>query len=296
MNRPLLQTCLGWFGGWQRACGLLLNMAAGAFFRLYKLDQRGVPDSDSASYCLDARLFYAGGKLLAHKWGLYNKETTDDILRYLALRAQSSYGKPGDAFFRATTMWIFGDTLGAAHLALAIFGIATIPVLFLFSQRLFQNVWVSLTAAGLLAISHGHVEYSRGLKSETDGAFFLLLAVWCYYEGALQRARPLSSYRRIWIAGLLAGQAFACKNRLVFIPPLFALFIAAEFILLRREMFECVVNFTRLLTGFLIMVVVWEFPYHFAMLAAKNAGFDVRALHTFWDSLVRRNETAGVAD
>ena len=243
--------------------------------------------ADTASYILDGRMWLAGAKLVAHQCGLYQSESPQQILNYLALHTSfqtycSYSGKPMNAVLRAVAMAISGDTANTSDWAMALVGIATLPVFFFFVRRLFQDVKIALIATALLSISQIHVQYSRGEKSEVDSGLFLLLALWCYYEAAMQ---PTQAARWTWGSGLLVGLAFTSNNRFVFAPPMFFLIAAAEAYLLRHSVRQVAGNFARVLAGFIVMLVLWELPYHWALLAAKHAGIIIQPFWTFWESI-----------
>ena len=74
---------------------------------------------------------------------------------------------------------------------------------------------VAIPAAVLLAISGQHLVYSREPLVEADGLFFATLAALVYL-----RAR---GGRGLLAAGVLWGVAFACNNRLSYLPAVFVL-------------------------------------------------------------------------
>ena len=261
----------------------------GAIFRLYGLHDRGVIAADTASYVMESRLWLAGLKLLALRFGFSHAESTQDVLRYISLHAHSfGSGKAAHDFFRAVAMYLTDDSIGSSHLAVAVFGILTIPVLFLLVRRLFQDERLALTAAALLAISPGHVAYSRGFKSEADCMFFFILGIWCLYEGAIRRNEP-HSVRWTWGAGILIGIGYACSNRTVFILPCcLAIIIVSEALHWKRSWWSVALLYARFLCGFAAVLVFWELPYHVAMLACKSAGIGDQWFSTCWESILGR--------
>lgn len=241
---------------------------------------------DEATTILHARQWLGSGKLLAHRLGLYKRETTQEILIYITRRGWCRRdAHVGNAVIRAVGLCVFGDTAYGSALPLAILGILTVPILAVFAWRMFGDWRLSLIAASLLALSPAHVGYSRGLKSEADSTFFLLLALWCYWEGIVRYGKD-EAPRWIWISGLLASMALACDGRLVNIPLLFFLMAIGEKVSLRRPILVAAANYARVLAAIAVMVVFWELPYHWAMLAAREAGISFKDIYTYWDGLV----------
>jgi hypothetical protein len=273
--------------------GLLMLMAVGGFFRFYDLDRQGMYFVDDGNMILDARLWFAAGKLLANDWGLYRSESKEQILHYISERAQSGYSaKPAHFFWRAVGLAAFGDTVGSSDKPVALLGWLTIPVVFFFSRRIFGDDKLALLAAALLALSPSHIQYSRGQRCEADSTLIVLLTVWLCFETA-RRPSLLQAYRWAWISGLMGGLAFAWNSRWVVIPPMF-LATAVSFAVLEKMPFVTAAGLgLRFLCGFALMLVAWELPFHWAMLAARLAGVDLRDIHTFWDGLLVRFRAYG---
>ena len=263
----------------------------GAFLRLYHLRQRGPINGDEASTILHARQWMACGKLFLQRFGFYKAQTQQELLNYINLHGWCAYdAKAANAFFRAIGLWLFGDTVYGATLPIAILAILTIPILFFFTQRLVADFRVSLAAALLLAISPSGVFYGRGFKAEADSMLFLLLALWCYYEGS-QRYAQLHSPRWIWASGWLTGIAVSCNGRAADFPTIFLLLILAEKIYLRRPFLTAVGNYIRILAGISMVMVFWELPYHWAMVTARESGLSFNnQFYTYWEALLIRRE------
>ena len=263
----------------------------GAFLRLHHLSQRGPINGDEATTILHARQWMACGKLFAQKFGFYKAQTQQELLNYINLHGWSAYdAKAANAFFRAIGLWLFGDTVYGATLPIAILAILTIPVLFFFTQRLLADFRVSLVAAMLLAISPSGVFYGRGFKAEADSMLFLLLALWCYYEGS-QRYRQPHAPRWIWASGWLTGIAVSCNGRAVDFPAIFLLIILAEKFSLRRPILAALGNYFRILAGISMVLVFWELPYHWAMVTARETGLSFNSqFYTYWEALLIRRE------
>ena len=271
---------------------LLIITLVGAFFRLYRLDQRGMLFVDEGCYLVESRLHLAGAKLLMHQLGLYKAEDSRQILDYIALRTFSHVSaKPMHAAFGALGLWLFGDSIRSVLLISAIFGILSIPFLFFFTQRLFQDIRISLLSAGILAISPWHISYCRSWWSEVPGILLMWVAVWCYYEAALRAGTP-ASHRWMWTSGIVGGLSFTCNTRWLFLPLVFFFFMTVEKFLFRRPVGLTIANAARFLAGFVLILLLWEIPYHWALVAQKTSGMRMQPFYTFWETLGLRMKYA----
>ena len=267
---------------------LLLVTFIGAFFRLYRLEARGMPLLDESTYLIESRLMFGGAKLLAHKWGLYNAESTHQILEYIGRHTFSHVSiKPLQAMLGALAIGIFGDSPYSALLVPALFGILTIPVLYYTTRRLFQDELVALMAAAFIAVSPWHMTYSRANWDEIPGVLLMWVAIWCCYEG-LRCSSPLAACRWMWSTGLMAGASFVYNTRWLFLPPLFAAMLAIEAIYNRRPIRAVILNFVRIFVGFGLVIIICELPYHWALVEQKNSGLQMRPFYTFWETLAMR--------
>ena len=92
---------------------------------------------------------------------------------------------------------VFGEAEWAVRLPAALFGIATVPVLF-WLARLASSRWVSLGAALLLATSYHHTFFSQNARGYSAYLFFTLLSTGLLIRG-LTEDRP-----RLWLLYMLA--------------------------------------------------------------------------------------------
>jgi 4-amino-4-deoxy-L-arabinose transferase-like glycosyltransferase len=121
----------------------------------------------------------------------------DEDLSSLAVKAILEKGIPelpsgmiylrGGAFLYlcAASAQLLGFSELSLRLPAALFGIAQIPLAFVFARVLF-NARVGLLAAGLIAISIWDVEFSRYARFYTPFAFFYVLTVLCIWRYRVQ--------------------------------------------------------------------------------------------------------------
>ncbi|HYW89395.1 MAG TPA: glycosyltransferase family 39 protein [Chloroflexota bacterium] len=117
--------------------------------------------------------------------------------------------KPGHAVLLAIAILLLGKTVLAGALVSALAGMGAVAATYAIG-RAGWNRRVAVVAAVLLAISGQHLVYSREPLVEADGLLFATL-------GALVYLRA-ESYGGLVVAGALYGVAFACNNRLSYLP------------------------------------------------------------------------------
>jgi hypothetical protein len=124
--------------------------------------------------------------------------------------------KPGQAVLLAIAMLLLGPTTLAAGLVPALAGLGTVVV----TGAIGCTGWnrrVGIVAAFLLAISAEHLVYSREPLVESTGLFFATLASFFYLRRLVQPER-FEDRRTLLLVGVLVGSAFACNNRLLYLP------------------------------------------------------------------------------
>lgn len=85
---------------------------------------------------------------------------------------------------------VMGLNVLAVRLPSALFGIATIIVIYLLGKKVFKNEYIGLLSALLLAISPWHLQYSRGAWETNVATFFIALGVLLFLHG-LERPKTL---------------------------------------------------------------------------------------------------------
>jgi hypothetical protein len=114
---------------------------------------------------------------------------------------------------------IFGDAPWSLRLPALIFGVATIPALYLFARE-FVGRSEALLACLLLAVSYHHVWFSQNARGYSAAAFFTLLCSWLLLRG-LRRgkgsdfawyglAAALSAYTHLTMVFVVVAHAMAC--------------------------------------------------------------------------------------
>lgn len=114
---------------------------------------------------------------------------------------------------------IFGDESWSLRLPALIFGVATVPVLYLFARE-FVGRTEALLACLLLAVSYHNVWFSQNARGYTAVAFFTLLCSWLLLRG-LRRGKAsdfvwygltsaLGAYTHLTMVFVVVAHAMAC--------------------------------------------------------------------------------------
>lgn len=113
----------------------------------------------------------------------------------------------------------FGDSAWAARLPAAVFGVATVPVLYLLGREATSR-FEAVLASALLAVSYHHVWFSQNARGYSMLAFFSVAATWLLLRGlredrwapfvAYGVAIGLGVYTHLTMVFLVVGHALAC--------------------------------------------------------------------------------------
>lgn len=91
------------------------------------------------------------------------------------------YNQPALISYQTIVSWrLLGENLWAPRLFNILFGVLSIPIIYLISNLLFNNVYLSLFSSLLLAIMPLAVFFSRNLQPESAAFFFMLLGNFFY--------------------------------------------------------------------------------------------------------------------
>ncbi|MEI8359853.1 MAG: glycosyltransferase family 39 protein, partial [Deltaproteobacteria bacterium] len=101
------------------------------------------------------------------------------------------------------SMALLGESAWSVRLPAALFGVATVPMLYLLARRIAPRT-ESLASAAILAVAYHHVWFSQNARGYTAVAFFTVFGLW-----ALLRAVETGRMRDFALYGLGTGLA-AC--------------------------------------------------------------------------------------
>ncbi len=181
----------------------------GVVFRLYGLGSNGIFFYDEALYLnhsLPGLEFFSRMRLVG----------ADDILKaFLAyLQFPLNFTKPvwilivdSRYLFTHLTDWDY------AKYAACSFGIATLPLAFLFAKRFFNSYQIACLSTAILALLPAHVFYSRLGLQEACSTFLVLAGFYCYLF-------PREFGKRTFVAGLFFALAYLANYRLIILPVL----------------------------------------------------------------------------
>lgn len=155
---------------------------------------------------------------------LTGKDQYGEFLPMFA-RTFGAYNESLYRFVTVISVWLFGLTEFAVRLPAAIFGILTIPAIYLLAKELFDKN-VAVLAAFLLTISPWHVQFSRVGFRAILLPFFVCWGL-CFFFWGLRKPRYLLGSATMFAIGLYTYAAAR-----VFIP----LFLVALVWLYRHEL------------------------------------------------------------
>lgn len=158
---------------------LFLIILISGFLRIYNLNS--FPTGLNAD---EAAIGYNAYSLLQT-----GKDEYGEVLP-LSFKSFGDY-KPGLYFyFVLPFVAIFGLNEWAVRLPSALFGIATIVLVFFLSRKIFKNELVALISALFLAISPWHLHFSRGGWETNAATFFITLGIYLLIK-ALENSKWL---------------------------------------------------------------------------------------------------------
>ncbi|MFM7144136.1 MAG: glycosyltransferase family 39 protein [Alphaproteobacteria bacterium] len=116
------------------------------------------------------------------------------------------------------SMMAFGDGAWSARLPAMLFGVATVPALWLLGRAVASRA-EALAAAGILAVSYHHVWFSQNARGYTATAFFAVLCAWLLVRGVASGSRRdfvayglatmLAAYTHLTMVFVSIGHAMA---------------------------------------------------------------------------------------
>ena len=154
-------------------------------------------------------------------------------------------------YFMAPFLWLFNYNPVGPAVMVALFGVATVWLIYKFCSDLF-NKRVGLIAALLYAISPLVIAYSRSSWNPNPLPFFSLLSLFTLYKGIVKK-----SYKLIFASGILLGismQLHYLAMFLAFIIFLYILFteIFVERFNLKKLLLSLIKKYSLVLSGFVI--------------------------------------------
>ncbi len=180
---------------------------------------------------------------------------------------------------------IFGENNVAMRLPSAIFGIASVYLIFLLGTALFSTT-AGLVAAGLLSVTVNHVYISRVGMQESYLIFFLLTCLYFFLKATEVRPElktkknnptPHKNNYFIW-TGITLGLAFLTKYNAIVLIPIFGTYL----LLYRRTELRDYVKNKKAWLGILLAVAIFSpVIIYNAMLYRAVGHFDFQFSYVF---------------
>lgn len=231
------------------ALGLAAILGLGIFLRFDGLAEKGFYIHDEAQNALAAKTM---ARAVVNVVSFSNSAT--DRLSQMSWGVTYTAARPGFIYPVAVWMLAVGDAPWASMVFSALFGSATILLLYFFTKRLFGAA-AALAAAAFLAVMPYHVLYSRmGLTQVTTG-FFLLLATFSYLR-TLEAERKENFWALVG-TGLCFGYLLSLHHSMV--VPLAGFFIVDAGLFARRgRVKQYFRRLGLLVAGFATPLIFWE--------------------------------------
>lgn len=143
-------------------------------------------------------------------------------------RSFDDYKPPMYMYLNIPTVAIFGLTPLAARLPSAIFGLLTVPLIYLLAKKLFDDEKMALLSMFFLAISPWHVQFSRVGFEATVGLFFATAAATAFFYG-------LQSKKWLVVSAICIGlSTYTYHTQRIFVPLLFL----SALVIYKKEIFQ----------------------------------------------------------
>lgn len=200
---------------------IILMVAVGV--RFPALPQKGIVHWDEAMMLQQARFVASGARVMLAQAGVSLPEGEflrpaagfETETRWGKLRGfQNFYNKPGHTLLLALGLLVAGEYPWAGQAVSAIFGVATVALVYTMVRRAWGTA-AALVAGASLAVSGWHALYSTQALQGINALFVIALAL-LVYGRALCRA-PWG--RQSLAVGLLVGLAFTISERAVLLLP-----------------------------------------------------------------------------
>ena len=138
---------------------------------------------------------------------------------------------PISIYFQFLGAWLFGATPDRMAYADLLFGILSVPLIFLFFREYFSRN-IALSSAALYAVSFFAIQYSRFAWNSNSSQFFVLLLLYAI----IKIADKNDSKKLVWavISGIALGVAIQLHTLLLFGVPLFFIIIAVHLVKNKR--------------------------------------------------------------
>lgn len=187
---------------WVRWTCLVAVLAAGLGFRVANYADVRPQNPDEAMYLRQARFMASLGRMAVGAPGPVINESASGIWRYV--RKSDWYCKPCwlHSGLMALPMAFAGNTAPAGLVVNLVFSLGAVVLVYLSGRRLFGEM-AGLAGAGLLAVSHYWLVYSRSFYAEVDAVCLVLLGFYLI-------VRVVEHTRMAWVSFVLAGVAAAC--------------------------------------------------------------------------------------
>ena len=155
-------------------------------------------------------------------------------------------------YFMAPFLWAFNYNPVGPAVMVALFGIATVWLIYVVGKEFF-NSKVGLMAAAIYAISPLVITYSRSSWNPNPLPFFSLLTLYLIYKASIK-----NSLKLFFVAGLLFGIAMQLHYLAIFLGVIIIVYTAVVFFYKQRNFKNSSNLFRNYLSIFLGFIIGWS--------------------------------------
>ncbi len=155
-------------------------------------------------------------------------------------------------YFMAPFLWLFQYNPVGPAIMVALFGIATVWLIFIIGKDFF-NTKVGLMAALLYAISPLVIVYSRSSWNPNPMPFFSLLTLYLIYKALIK-----NSLRLLFIAGILFGITMQLHYLTIFLGVIIAVYVFLSILYKEKNLKKISKFFYPYLSIFLGFIIGWS--------------------------------------
>lgn len=190
------------------------------------------------------------------------KTGRDEYGNFLPLynRSFDDYKPPLYMYFNVPTVALFGLSEFAIRLPSALFGTATITLIYFLAKRLFENEAISLLSMFFLAISPWHLQFSRVGFEANLGLFFgtATFTLLLYSLNLKNKKFETKKVLQLILAGIFLGLSLYSYHSLRIFSPLM---LVITLILFKDSIFRIPKRFLLITVSLLVLLIVPIFAF-----------------------------------
>jgi hypothetical protein len=191
---------------------------------------------------------------------------------------------PGHYFLLRITQYVFGNSAFAVRLPSALFGVASVVMVYHLGCKYFSIV-AGLISAAILAGNYPSIYFSQEARANIIVAFFILLSLHTLFQIVSGKDRTKGKYIYYWVAATLACYLHYAGLAMVLCQ------VAVTFVMLLLKKEGTGLQAARLAMKLFLPVLLFQLPwlpglYHQLAQGPQEAWQTVPDTHTLWATLL----------